>query len=553
MKRNHVMFNAHRARPLGVGLWLLATMLLLAPLQLHAQTVTPTYNCVGVKWEIPYAGPCTVEIKVNGSSTYYPVMDLWYDTRYNYYIGSIMHLRDNTLYKIRLTAGANTVEKYAQTWKNDPPEGTVTALPASSTDPLVITSADSGTASGYHVYEPAGGAAVIDGENIDAYNIMLRDAHYIIIRGLDLKNPTMWNIRFYGDCSHIIIEDCDMTNWGKLNAVGDWGYEHAAIAQDKPGDLSFITIQRNKIHDPRTSSNTWDEYNSHPADHYHPEGPMGVKFLYGATNVVVRYNEFRTDSSHKFSDIIQLHGGPSNNKGNDSDIYGNYFEWAADDAVEADHNGQNVRIFGNFFENCFDSVSFQTVSLGPTYVFRNICGKVLHINRFDSTFIKCGSTNPTHMSRLYVMHNTVLNADGDGADIAVRPVAGRYGDYYIRNNLFQALYYAMWLYPAPDTINDTDYNLYDCPYQTLYGAHDQNAAPSFSSATPWVFNASGTVDARIYAAPGLDEAETIHGVNAAYVKTIAVDLVGAGADKGEAEYGQAIFKAGVYSQSYWEN
>src|SRR3954454_8545510 len=58
--------------------------------------------------------------------------------------------------------------------------------------------------------------------------------------------------------------------------------------------------------------------------------------------------------------------------GADSDIYGNIIRYCADDAIEADGGGMNVRIWGNYIDGTRTPFSFSPLSLGPTYLFRNV-------------------------------------------------------------------------------------------------------------------------------------------------------------------------------------
>src|SRR3954454_14665332 len=58
--------------------------------------------------------------------------------------------------------------------------------------------------------------------------------------------------------------------------------------------------------------------------------------------------------------------------GADSDIYGNIIRYCADDAIEADGGGMNVRIWGNYIDGTSTVFSFSPLSLGPVYLSRNV-------------------------------------------------------------------------------------------------------------------------------------------------------------------------------------
>src|SRR5690606_4161921 len=95
------------------------------------------------------------------------------------------------------------------------------------------------------------------------------DADYVIIRGLELKNAALDAIRIRQNRHDIVIEDCNITFWGRIGGpitYGNTGNMDSAIRADR--NVGNLTIQRNLIHDPRGASNDWDTG--------HPAGPQAI-------------------------------------------------------------------------------------------------------------------------------------------------------------------------------------------------------------------------------------------------------------------------------------
>lgn len=105
-------------------------------------------------------------------------------------------------------------------------------------------------------------------------------------------------------------------------------------------------VERNRLHNPRTSASSWKE--KHKT--FHPEGPQGVSFMRGQGQYVIRYNEIFGDSTHHFNDSMGAYHNFSYDgfPNRDSDIYGNYIAYVWDDGLEIEGADMNVRVWGNF-------------------------------------------------------------------------------------------------------------------------------------------------------------------------------------------------------------
>jgi hypothetical protein len=126
-----------------------------------------------------------------------------------------------------------------------------------------------------------------------------------------------------------------------------------------------VTVQRNKMHDPRYSANSWSDG--------HPAGPQGITFSYCGGNHVLRWNEITGGSKHLNDgmggeDNFSTTGFPNR----DSDIYGNSIQNTWDDAIESEGGNANVRIWGNYLNNTATGVATTATAIGPVYIFRNV-------------------------------------------------------------------------------------------------------------------------------------------------------------------------------------
>lgn len=393
-------------------------------------TGVATYECIGLYWNSSGGGSsttCNVKYRISGGCAWSDGLALVWDSRGlgesdpNQYRGSIVGLTANTTYEIWLTAGSNNNSFNVTTWDDTPPEGTVTTVANRSTRLTITTS---GTAGAWRVYQPSGWSAadpwnnratidVNDGDD----NCVDIDAAYIILRGFNIRDASTDAVLINENAHHVIIEYCDIEGWGAIGMGGNnqggvriKGFSYTAT------NVKQVTVQRNKIHDSRENSNSWD-------DGGHPLGPNAITFDESGGNHVIRYNSiYTTDTTYKFMDGI---GGGDNftftgAPGRDSDIYGNDVQDVYDDGIEAEGGGMNVRVWGNWVHNTFTGIATAAVSIGPMYVFRNVYNVSIRskagssastINNEDrGPFNKNGSGDypPYGNGRTFLFHNTCL-------------------------------------------------------------------------------------------------------------------------------------------------
>ncbi|MBN2495536.1 MAG: right-handed parallel beta-helix repeat-containing protein [Deltaproteobacteria bacterium] len=366
----------------------------------------PTFHCVGLTWA-PAGGAadraCRVRYRLFADSAWREALPLWFDARDGEYRGSIVQLEPESRYQIELEL-AGTAQRTAlvvDTWSESFPIGETVYLPESASEALVISGG--GSPEGYTLYthEPGKTAAIDVGGSARA-DIEIEDgAAYAIIRGLTLRAGDEHGIFFRGAAHDIVIEECDISGWGHDEQGG------GAI---ESGQVARLVIQRNRIHHPRGTAQSWDLG--------HPAGPSAIRLHDSPGNQVIRYNEMYSELGHYYQDALtgSSNDSPNGNPGRDSDIYANYVANCWDDGIQAEGGGRNVRIWGNFIEHTKTHIAIAPVSVGPTYIWRNTGGEMRrsHLQELSDDwnrgpYIKTGGETQWNGGRVYVFHNTDLN------------------------------------------------------------------------------------------------------------------------------------------------
>ncbi len=440
----------------------------------------PTFHCIGLYWS-PEDGAtenvCRVRYRQAGVQEWREALPLWFDERQSpglpaerqrQYRGSIVNLTPGTQYEIEFslekTGRQATIS--VQTWSEDFPIGQTVLLRDGPT-PVVVNK--SGTSDGYALYTPAQGraTATIDVAGQHPQCIEIR-ASYVILRGLTLKNAQQHGIRIFENCHDIVIENCDISGWGRIAEDG-WGQDYDAAIYCRDRALKRVIIQRNYLHHPRSNSNNWRQTRTPPGrpSSNHPEGPQTVVFWDSEGNHVIRYNTVDSDDNHYYNDIFgaganaSVRGFPNR----DSDIYGNLLTYCWDDAIESEGANCNVRIWGNYVARCYVGIACASTSLGPLYVWRNVSAMMqVAPNQWDGGFLKTGDR--LGGGRVFVFQNTIFQparTPGGGGGLAGARVGLGWGGQIVnatsRNNILHVASAPLWDL-KPDPLGDYDYDLY---------------------------------------------------------------------------------------------
>ncbi len=392
----------------------------------HEPFAIATFHCVGLYWS-PVDGAvekqALVRFRPQGTAAWQEGLPMRYqpipgtDEDLADYRGSIVQLTPGTSYEIELTLAGTTTRASlsASTWSEHFAAGETVRV-TSSHQPLAIT--QSGTPSAYRVYDGRG--ATIDVRHQHDACITI-DASYVIVRGFTLKGAgdASRTTRNYAHAitikggENIVIEDCDISDWGRLNPQTGFAFDMESAIGSRSETLKRLIVQRCKLHDPTFDGSNWTE----PVTPTHSAGTQAISLFNTAGNHVIRYNECWTDLGHMFNDII---GGGSNGSfkgapGPDSDVYGNFISHCWDDGLEIEGGNRNTRVWGNYIEQTLMGIGNAATSIGPLYIWRNVVTRSQQSPEGGGgNFIKMGFAGGEEWmtGTQYVFHNTVFRGDG---------------------------------------------------------------------------------------------------------------------------------------------
>jgi len=534
-----------------------------------APRAVPTFHSIGLYWKTPLGGErvaCEVSYReAGGAGAWREALPLWFDAsehaglpeRSREYRGSIVHLSPDTEYEIKLVLAGTGQEAVlrARTWTEKFKVARVVTLPETLDATYEITEGGN-PRDGYVVYtSPAGKRSRSDVQGKAEVNVRVRASH-VIVRGLDLRGAKFHGIEL-GRVEAVVIEDCDISGWGE-NLADGWGRDLDSAIYHKTPDgeprfLKRIVIQNNRLHHPRSNSNSWLQVRAGRNGSKHPLGPQGISFINGDGEIVIRHNRIYSDFDHMFNDGMGEHrnftyaGFP----GRDSDIYGNFISHCWDDGLELEGANMNVRCWGNVIDWTFLAIGSAPTALGPSYFFRNI---YVHSRRgpgLDETsyrgqsFLKLGASPKAAgfaRGRIYVFHNTTLqpqawggHTETSGATRGLNLTAKDKHQLNIvsRNNAF-------WLRderglvaydPQRSPTNDFDHDLSNGPTDAVEGSerHGLRAVPRFGAPLEAGLVWSVALEA---GSPGHDQGVRLPNFND--------DSAGAGPDMGALETGRDL-------------
>ncbi len=512
-----------------------------------AVRAVPTYESVGLYWSRP-PGPgdagCDVRYRRIGDVGWSDGLSLWHDNRNDECRGSLVHLQPDTAYEAELRVGGrgNPRRVAFRTWPQQWPIARIVAVPGGGG---TLDIREGGSAeTGHVVYEGTPGA-VLDGLDAVPFNVTV-NASYVIIRNLTLVGAQRDAIRISPGVTDVVIEDNDISGWGRPRAGTPFGFhmDSAIRAFCTTPTLERVTIQRNRIHDPRYGANSWSDGN--------PAGPQAITFSHCGGNHVIRHNDIYSTTGNFFADII---GGEDNftNEGfphADTDIHGNRLSHAWDDGIEAEGRNMNVRIWGNYIDHTGVGIATTVTATGPVYVFRNVWDR----NRFFADrppdqderqpLFKAGSYEPLGDGRRYVFHNTMLQAlDPDTAF----PLGGGHGmggtgaSQPVKNTVSMNNIYHLWKSTASAFFQVGTGNEFvnDMTNGTTTAAVITNAIlaePAYEDGQGWKSGSGGAYSLKA-GTPGFDGGVRIANFNDGYV--------GAAPDVGAHEAGTPNMKFGL--------
>ncbi len=351
---------------------------------------------------------CEVSFRPEGTQMWIPALPPAYQPLEKSARGSLLNLKEDTPYQLRLTvddAGKKEViERNFRTLSSRVTVGRTIELGPGTELPLIIR--DSGAPDGYVRYTAKPGF-VLDGGTAADDVIRLDHAEYVILDGLTIRGGRINGIRL-NDAAHIQILNCDISGFGRTGVrrteLDGKFYEAGRPLNNDAGiRLQYgrnILIERNYIHDPRGTANSW--FYSHPA------GPNAI-FVGGTEQAIFRYNDFIGSDRHRWNDAVEGRGNGFVNGGvcRDAEIVGNYFAFGNDDGMELDGGQQNCRFLFNKSEGVLCGVSTAPCLVGPSYLVGNLFCKPGDELGFTGTAIK-NNYHVVGRGKLYFLHNTMV-------------------------------------------------------------------------------------------------------------------------------------------------
>jgi hypothetical protein len=548
--QRHAIRRAHGLVPASI----LLVGLAIAHHSAHAQAfdsngirAVPTYEAVGLYWSNPGANAatgCQVTFRKSGDGQWTSGLDLWFDAATNECRGSLVSLAAGTSYDVRFNLPGLPVAKAVtfSTWSNQLPVARTIKV-ASGSATLDITAGGSAS-TGYVVYDGTG--STLDAANRSQFNVSV-NASFVIVRGFTLKGAQQDAIRISPDVKDVVIEDNDVSGWGRTRD-GTWGtdMDSGVRAVCRTESLERVTVQRNRIHDPRYSANSWTDG--------HPAGPQGITFSYCGGNHVFRWNEIYSTNGNHFNDGM---GGEDNfstsgfpNK--DSDIYGNKISQTWDDGIEAEGGDMNVRIWGNYLDRTATGIASTVDSVGPLYIFRNVFNRNQFYDKRASDsderqpFFKSGSSPDFRNGRRYIFHNTMLQATQAGSQYGLGGGAGIGGTgntQLIHNTVSMNNIYHLWKPNSAVYQVGADNAFRNDMFNGNMGAAivgGINATPAYAAGNGWQSESGGMYQLAA-STPGYDQAVRIANFNDGYL--------GNAPDVGAAEAGAAPMAFGIAAAS----
>ena len=457
-----------------------------------------TFHCIGVYWSPPNGAPdkeVEVRYRQRGAGVWSEALSMRYNpipkTEEDLadYRGSIVNLAPATVYEIQLTLAGTptTTNLVAQTWSEEFPIGETIRVSDRNT-PLAITA--SGMPDAWRVYD--GRAAKIDvRHHYDACIIL--NASNVILRGFTLKGAgtaTNLSTRPIGairiDGGHnIVIEDCDISDWGRLNPKTGFGFDYDSAIYSRSASLKRLIVQRSRLHDPTHDGSNWSE----PTYPTHSMGPQCITLFNTAGNHVIRYNECFSDLDHMFNDII---GGGSNGSfqgapGADSDIYGNFISHCWDDGLEIEGGNRNVRVWGNYITQSMMMIGNAATSIGPLYVWRNVVSlSQSRAGAGGANFLKMGyaGSEDWMTGHMYIFHNTLFRSDewlptgALGGDRIVKHTISRNNILHVRSDRNHSAS------NNPRNVgNDFDYDLFNGRIPAGHESHGVRGEPIYEASS----------------------------------------------------------------------
>lgn len=363
---------------------------------------------------------CTAKVwyRQKGSKTWTAALDPVNMPREKAWRGSIMLLKENTVYEFKAVISGEKSSELRREFKTRNSDFKIgrTIILDSKNFNGVLNKIVSGTPEGYTLYKAAPGFVLKGRKNHTGGVIECSKARFVIFDGLTIDAGGSRHGIVFSQCENMVVRNCDISNFGLFENVRDmkqqgrWTFKGKWMNYD--GGIMLHggknqLIERCYIHAPHSTANAWI--------YSHPAGPSAVCVSYVKGGTVIRYNDFVGSDSKRWNDAIEGIGNGDINGGfgRDADIYGNLFAYSNDDSIELEGGEMNIRFYFNRVQGSLSGVSTGSCRLGPSYQFRNVYYKAGDENGYKSSFFKNGHGNQGD-GALFLINNSVYAPDNNG-------------------------------------------------------------------------------------------------------------------------------------------
>lgn len=399
--------------------------------------LAPTFSSCSVSFCTDRKPGIRLEFRKKGSREWTAALTPHYYSETAEYRGSIVHLEEDTQYEVRFASGGRveTAGKF-RTWRSDVPIArTVWIDPGKVRFPITVS--DKGRPDGWIRYTVRGGRPLVNRDPVHTF--IVTNAAYVVFDDMDIHGGEAGDV-FNMSCSTgIRLRNLDIHDWGEarqpdysekrkarcIPVKHKWntGWSQPAIRIAK--GMKETVVERCWVHDPKECGNSW--YYSHPY------GPTAINMQYSGGSTVLRWNDFIGSDDRRWNDAVASIGNFTEDGGfnRDSDVYGNYMCFAADDCIELDGGQRNIRVWGNRFDMSFTAVSVQGNVISPSYVWSNMLGGCVDEFGLQGATLKTAGVKKNNPSDcVSFFFNNTFWGEGDG--FCCRPEF----EAYLFNNLF---------------------------------------------------------------------------------------------------------------------
>lgn len=461
----------------------------------------PTFENAGLYIDTSFdnMAECKFYYRKTGEQDWSKGYKPFFDEQINQFRGSIVNLSSDTEYEFRAVIydeNKNVLsekETKAKTWSDNPPIG----------KQLKLSDVYDGEGTLYLVDMEGSDDAWIEidceGQTIDAgannmEAVYIGHCKNIIFKNAVVKGGSEHGITVNSLSEKIRLINCDVSGWGP----GDGIYSDSLHVYYNNGEYynynggiqilyaKDIVVERCYVHDANMKTNQW-----YPEENVqeHPCGSSGL-FIGAIRGLVVRYCNIIGSDEHRFNDAIEGHGNNSyafSSTGHNSDVYGNMLYCTDDDSIELDGCGMNVRFYKNRMEQSMCGISHCANTMGPSYIFNNLCRNMGEEAGTHTLAMKVGgrfSANDPHVGYMFIFNNTFINQIGIG-NVGISGTS----DYHAtsRNNIWLSEENKISYHNnTNDYRDDNDYDMLSNPGATIKEGDGQHSLystiPDFEAA-----------------------------------------------------------------------